>query len=357
MNIHGAWFDPSNPVVQFGGSLRTDLFNWLIQSENKIDLCLCLGTSLSGMNADRTANTPAKKSLKDPPKALGTVIINIQRTSLDSKSAVRIWAKLDDVFKMIAEQLGLTIKPIQLNIPTGDVFVVPYDSEGKRSDQVKTTWDLRDGAGVRVCVAGAMNYGDIGKIHGKRDEHYSVELIEKKRPVRRLLGAWWVDCALRGTVPQLPIVNLKTKVLNVSSDGSTEPSDNEPEEVEVEEKVKETKPVFDYPLPKEITIVQSHFIVCDKNSGDNKHSWGLQLGNDNMDKYINDVVWSLHSTFKDPEVKCTQPPYEVGRRGWGTFTVKVAISLKNGTVLRAKHSLTFDKEGDAVKTTVVPTSS
>ena len=27
--IHGAWYDPSNPVVQFGGNLRTDLFNWM----------------------------------------------------------------------------------------------------------------------------------------------------------------------------------------------------------------------------------------------------------------------------------------------------------------------------------------
>ena len=28
--IHGAWFDPSNPVVKFSGSLRTDLFTWYV---------------------------------------------------------------------------------------------------------------------------------------------------------------------------------------------------------------------------------------------------------------------------------------------------------------------------------------
>ena len=27
--IHGAWFDPSNPVVPMSGSLRGDLFEWL----------------------------------------------------------------------------------------------------------------------------------------------------------------------------------------------------------------------------------------------------------------------------------------------------------------------------------------
>jgi hypothetical protein len=31
--IHGAWYDPSNPVVQFSGSLRGDLFNWMIDME------------------------------------------------------------------------------------------------------------------------------------------------------------------------------------------------------------------------------------------------------------------------------------------------------------------------------------
>jgi hypothetical protein len=30
--------------------------------EKKADLCFCLGTSLSGMNADRMAHTPAKVS-------------------------------------------------------------------------------------------------------------------------------------------------------------------------------------------------------------------------------------------------------------------------------------------------------
>ena len=31
--IHGAWYDPSNPVVPFSGSLRGDLFNWMIEIE------------------------------------------------------------------------------------------------------------------------------------------------------------------------------------------------------------------------------------------------------------------------------------------------------------------------------------
>lgn len=46
--------------------------------EKKADLCLCLGTSLSGMNADRMAKSPAKRFMKEG-KGFGTVIINLQQ--------------------------------------------------------------------------------------------------------------------------------------------------------------------------------------------------------------------------------------------------------------------------------------
>jgi NAD-dependent SIR2 family protein deacetylase len=66
--IHGAWYDPSNPgktklfflkfkksiqnffflVIKFGNNLRTDNYEWMLEMEEKADFCLCLGTSLSG---------------------------------------------------------------------------------------------------------------------------------------------------------------------------------------------------------------------------------------------------------------------------------------------------------------------
>ena len=36
--IHGAWFDPSNPVVPMKGSLRSDLMDWLLEWEERSDL-------------------------------------------------------------------------------------------------------------------------------------------------------------------------------------------------------------------------------------------------------------------------------------------------------------------------------
>eukprot|EP01097_Dermamoeba_algensis_P011752 TRINITY_DN9237_c0_g1_i1.p1 TRINITY_DN9237_c0_g1~~TRINITY_DN9237_c0_g1_i1.p1 ORF type:complete len:276 (+),score=50.64 TRINITY_DN9237_c0_g1_i1:110-937(+) len=89
--IHGAWFDPSNPVVPMSGQLRGDLFSWMEKWELRTDLCLTLGTSLCGMNADRMAVSPAKRALKKKEGALGTVIVGLQCTQFDNLSSIRIF--------------------------------------------------------------------------------------------------------------------------------------------------------------------------------------------------------------------------------------------------------------------------
>jgi hypothetical protein len=48
--IHGSWYDPSNPVVPMSGNLRSDLFSQMLEWENIADLTLSLGTSMCGMN-------------------------------------------------------------------------------------------------------------------------------------------------------------------------------------------------------------------------------------------------------------------------------------------------------------------
>lgn len=63
--IHGAWFDPANPVIKMEGSLREDLFQWLQEWAGKADFCLVLGTSLVGMNADQIAVQTAKRCIKN----------------------------------------------------------------------------------------------------------------------------------------------------------------------------------------------------------------------------------------------------------------------------------------------------
>ena len=331
--IHGAWFDPSNPVVQFSGSLRSDLFQWMIDWEKKADLCFCLGTSLSGMNADRMANTPAKKSLKD--KALGTVLINLQQTPLDSMSAIRIWAKLDDAFQILVKKLSIQVNPIVPTLPPGDVYTIPYDEKGKKDSSCKMTLDLRDGAEIKIIAPGSMNEGSLGEIRGKRDGNYSVHLNEKGKLLSRLMGLWWVDAALRGAIDQLPLVNKNPKVVRAPT---------------VTETV--TKVLKDFTLGSEkesdyVNIVQSHELI---DQTKNLHKWGLELG-PNAEDVVQEVVYSLHPTFKPSVIKATEAPFAIERTGWGTFPVGVTLVLKDGQKIDAEHSLTFKK---SLKVTKVP---
>ena len=200
--IHGAWFDPSNPVVPFSGNLRGDLFEWLLQMEQKAQLCLCLGTSLSGMNADRVASGPAERFFKK--EGQGTVIINLQRTGLDDRCSLRIWARLDETFALLTEALALP--ELTESLPDQkDVVWTPYDTQGALREGASTQLDLRAGAKVIIAHPLAPGFGTMGKVLGKRHGgHYVLELGDR----RMVLGRWWMDVAQRGQVERLPIVNV-----------------------------------------------------------------------------------------------------------------------------------------------------
>jgi len=218
--IHGAWFDPSNPVVQFSGKLRSDLFKEMLEWENKADLCITLGTSLSGMNADRCANTPAKKSLKG--EALGTVLINIQKTNLDAKCVIRIWAKIDDAFKILAKELDLEIK--EQKVPTFDShkFIVPYDEKGKYNKKYQMILDLNVGSEITIPIEGAMNENAKGEVveYDEKSGIYVVAVQEKffdtSKAYHRCFGYWWITEALEGKITQLPVINLNPVVTKKS---------------------------------------------------------------------------------------------------------------------------------------------
>ncbi len=247
--IHGAWYDPSNPVVPMTGALRGDLFSWLEWLEGVSDFALVLGTSLSGMNADRVVTTVGNKSLKETPEGLGAVIVSLQRTSLDHLSAVRIYATIDAFAKMLCEEIGLSVptdqvpqvyqirriiakdqkmvsnKPEDVHArndvcPAEDVFEIPYDrSTGKRVDQTasvspaKIFLDLKEGSMVKLTVG--VHKGDVGEVMGRdRQGHFEIIFQHKlkktsklTRPFMRKLGAWWVEAALSGRVEQMPVVN------------------------------------------------------------------------------------------------------------------------------------------------------
>mmetsp|Transcript_486 Transcript_486/g.569 ORF Transcript_486/g.569 Transcript_486/m.569 type:complete len:316 (-) Transcript_486:386-1333(-) len=259
--IHGSWYDPSNPVIPMSGSLRGDYFENLLEWEKKCDLCVAVGTSLAGMNADRVVSTVAEKGVKG--KAIGSVIINLQRTSYDGSSALRVFSTLDRFFTKISSFLvDIEIKPMvrlqidqEHHVLEENVFLVPYGSSGKlilqksspekkksvisrvrkkiisslgsiskedtevatESDSLADRLmelDLREGAKVRIT--GGVYEGDEGVVTGKNAEgHYKIRFMHTinpkqnlKAPMERVLGTWWVEAACNGTTPMIPVVSI-----------------------------------------------------------------------------------------------------------------------------------------------------
>lgn len=221
--IHGAWFDPSNPVVAMSGSLRGDLFTNMLEWEKKSDLVLSMGTSMCGMNSDRVFTTCSKKALENKT-TLGGVIVNLQCTQFDHLAALRIFAPIDLVMKMLLGELKMHNAIFELNKTQqlkdanaetkekNDVFSIPYDLQTGKFTNDRTILDLREGAKVKLTCGPYA--GDIGEVTGKnRDGHYRIRFrhrLKPNRPLRmpfeRLLGNWWVETLRKGGVDVTPIV-------------------------------------------------------------------------------------------------------------------------------------------------------
>jgi len=269
--IHGAWFDPSNPVIPMSGDLRGDLFDDLMEWEEKADMVLAMGTSMCGMNADRVVTTCAQKGAFG--LTTGAVIINLQRTQHDNLASLRIYAKIDDVMKLLADEFSLWESPslrrfakqeiytLPASLRTkatksGQVFKLPYhpitgkylgmmkktkstnikndiveeeihddkfsQAECKVLPKESLTLDLRPGKTVKLTAG--MYKDDIGEVIGvnsrgdyvirflhKNKKSKKGKLLRKGIYFQRRLGSWWIEAATKGQIPLLPIVNITSK--------------------------------------------------------------------------------------------------------------------------------------------------
>jgi len=252
--VHGSWYDPSNPVVKYSGSLKHENYTDMVAAAETADLVLVLGTSLGGLNADQVAVKAAERSLLG--KSLGMVIINLQQTVQDGKASLRIFGRTDTVFPRIlslldvpvpaASQRGGNALPAQLT-PKDLCIPVPYGADGRRckdpaldeegvEPQPKPcTWlDLHPGAKIRLTEGhNIQGAGQIGLMHigAKKPFRYQesvrqpgdgtgvVEKVDMKRSCINIringasmrLGIWWLDVARRGGAPTLPVVNVSPK--------------------------------------------------------------------------------------------------------------------------------------------------
>lgn len=234
--IHGSWYDPSNPVVKYSGTLHSRACPWMEDDAETADLVLVLGTSLGGLNADQVATNAAERSMSSGPRgALGTVCINLQQTAEDGSMTLRLFGRSDDLLPLLLQELGYEpLRPGVAHWPKESRVLVPYDSNGVRVNEgaPKMWLDLSDGAKVRITpghnIQGAkqpqfMHIGakkaierdgvkiqpgiGLGKV-GRREEDIAAFVLHiEGAPMR--LGLWWLDAAIRGAVEVLPVVNQK----------------------------------------------------------------------------------------------------------------------------------------------------
>lgn len=239
--IHGSWYDPSNPVVIYSGSLRHGEYKWMVKEAESADLVLVLGTSLSGLNADQVPLKAAHRSLSK--KSLGMVIINLQQTPQDGKASLRIFGSTDEVFRQLFHHLQLpsptptTMLQSKYKFPKDKKFLVPYDAQGElyfvsngdsnnkdnnNDNSYKMVWDLNDFAKVQIVNHNVQGAGQpshqpvlaqnpelIGRVAGWDDETMSIRISVSGTIFR--LGYWWIETAIQGRAPALPLVNVQPK--------------------------------------------------------------------------------------------------------------------------------------------------
>jgi len=234
--IHGAWFAPDNPVVPMTGHLREDLLQDMFHCAATTDLTLAIGTSICGLNADRVVTMPAGRAACK--EALGAVIVGLQRTVHDAEATLRVFARCDDFFRVVAELMELNVAPAP---PRGEHFTpaclrgkseeelvferLPYDAAGRRSEGAMLTLDLREDA--VLVITNGVHAGACGEVH-RYDAERNVDCRFKLKPenpkmklrahVALKLGRWWIQAAVDGSVPTIPVVNKPTEF--IAEDGS-----------------------------------------------------------------------------------------------------------------------------------------
>mmetsp|Transcript_16486 Transcript_16486/g.19498 ORF Transcript_16486/g.19498 Transcript_16486/m.19498 type:complete len:491 (+) Transcript_16486:64-1536(+) len=104
--IHGSWFNPSNPVVKYSGTLYEPCYESMLDDASNADLIIVLGTSLGGLNADQVAIRTAERSLQLNHDG-GTVCINLQQTPQDDKMTLRMFGKSDDILIHLLKELNI----------------------------------------------------------------------------------------------------------------------------------------------------------------------------------------------------------------------------------------------------------
>jgi len=108
-----------------------------------------------GMNADRMAVSPAERQRRGQDGALGTVIVALPQTQYDQLASLRLFATIDQVMELLAEEMGLIVPPAPAPRPWAEPLVLtglPYRPDGRRDRSASLTLDLRPGQRLRKAL-------------------------------------------------------------------------------------------------------------------------------------------------------------------------------------------------------------
>lgn len=113
-----------------------------------------------------------------------------------------------------------------------------------------------------------------------------------------------------------------------------------------------------YTLPSHNTLEGVPSAPCKKKAGGDK-TVKVRVGNtsnqinekswewrcfvalhDGDDAKIRSVTFKLHPTFSPSEIRVKKAPFEVTKKGWGTFEVSIEIKLKKKGHRAKKHTVT-----------------
>ncbi len=104
-----------------------------------------------------------------------------------------------------------------------DIYLIPYDNMGFKSNYIKSVLNLREGSTVKLTSGPYAT--DEGTVIGKSNEgHYKIQFSHSvgkskvPRPFERLLGSWWIQSAIFGSVEIFPIVNIAIDPVNAGAD-------------------------------------------------------------------------------------------------------------------------------------------
>jgi len=149
-------------IIHFGENLPSEPLSLAEKHSKNSDLAVVLGTSLRVSPANKLPKYAKKAGAK-------LVIINLQPTPLDDKCDLRIYAKTDDVMKIVMKQLGIEIPFFQPTIGVSLAHrILPKSSPG----DIKVRLGL-DG----LCGTDASGY--VKQVTLKTD---SLEKVVKKAP-------------------------------------------------------------------------------------------------------------------------------------------------------------------------------